>query len=140
MANEFNIKNGFIATTDSRVNGGFTATTVSATTISANTYNNYIPLPTQASASTGVVLSFITDTVYGTLASPETSSAITANVSGGLLGVTNILIHSGSTTPSFSSEYKRLSGSGSYSAGTINYIFTTYIASNEIIYSINQRT
>lgn len=25
MANEFNIKNGFIATTDSRVNGGYTS-------------------------------------------------------------------------------------------------------------------
>lgn len=113
---------------------------ITATTISANTYNNYVPLPTQASASTGVVLSFITDTVYGTLASPETSSAITANVSGALLGVTNIVIHSGSTAPTFSSQYKRLSGSSTYSAGTINYIFATYIASNEIIYSINQRT
>lgn len=36
MANEFNIKNGFIATTDSRVNGGFTATTISATTYNSN--------------------------------------------------------------------------------------------------------
>lgn len=115
--------------------GGLTANTISSTT-----YNGYVPLPTQSSASTGVVLSFITDTVYGTLASPETSSAITANVSGALLGVTNIVIHSGSTAPTFSSQYKRLSGSSTYSAGTINYIFTTFITSTEIIYSINQRT
>jgi hypothetical protein len=114
---------------DTRIQGGLTATT----------YNGYNPLPTQAAISSGVTLSFITDTVYGTLLTPETSSAITANVTGALLGVTNILIHSGSTTPTFESQYKKLSGSGNYSAGTINYIFCTYIASTEIIYSINQR-
>jgi hypothetical protein len=107
--------------------------------ISASTYNGYIPLSTEAKRSSGVTISFTTDTVYGTLTSPETSSAITANVTGALLGVTNILIHSGSTTPTFGSQYKKLSGSGNYSAGTINYIFCTYIASTEIIYSINQR-
>lgn len=32
MSNEFNIKNGFISNSDSRVIGGFTATTISATT------------------------------------------------------------------------------------------------------------
>jgi hypothetical protein len=114
---------------DTRIQGGLTATS----------YNGYNPLPTQAAISSGVTLSFITDTVYGTLLTPETSSAITANVTGALLGVTNILIHSGSTTPTFGSQYKKLSGSGNYSAGTINYIFCTYIASTEIIYSINQR-
>jgi hypothetical protein len=107
--------------------------------ISASTYNGYIPLSTEAKRSSGVTISFTTDTVYGTLTSPETSSAITANVTGALLGVTNILIHSGSTTPTFGSQYKKLSGSGNYSAGTINYIFCTYIAPTEIIYSINQR-
>jgi hypothetical protein len=112
---------------------------LTATTISATSYNGYNPLPTQAAISSGVTLSFITDTVYGTLSTPETSSAITANVTGALLGVTNILIHSGSTTPTFGVQYKKLSGSGNYSAGTINYIFCTYIASTEIIYSINQR-
>jgi len=112
---------------------------LTANTISATTYNGYNPLPTQAAISSGVTLSFITDTVYGTLLTPETSSAITANVTGALLGVTNILIHSGSTTPTFESQYKKLSGSGNYSAGTINYIFCTYIAPTEIIYSINQR-
>ena len=43
MANEFNIKNGFIATTDSRVIGGFTATTISGNSLilssSASTIN-----------------------------------------------------------------------------------------------------
>lgn len=115
--------------------GGLTANTISATT-----YNNYIPLPTEASISTGVTLSFITDTVYGTLLSPETGTTITADTTNALLGVTNILIHSGGTSPTFSSEYKKLSGSGNYTTGQVNYIFTTYITSTEIIYSINQRT
>ena len=115
--------------------GGLTANTISSTT-----YNGYVPLPTQSSASTGVVLSFVTDTVYGTLLSPETATGVTANVTGALLGVTNILIHSGGTSPTFSSPYKKLSGSGNYITGQVNYIFTTYIAPTEIIYSINQRT
>jgi hypothetical protein len=100
----------------------------------------YTPLPTAASITTGVTLSFTTDRVYGTLTSPETATGITANVTGGLLGVTNILIHSGVTTPTFSSEYKKLSGSGNYTTGQVNYVFATYIEPTEIIYSINQRT
>jgi len=39
MPNEFNIKNGFISNNNSIVQGGFTATTISSTTISANTLN-----------------------------------------------------------------------------------------------------
>jgi len=38
MSNEFNIKNGFISNSDSRVIGALTATTISATTISGGTY------------------------------------------------------------------------------------------------------
>ncbi len=123
----------------------FTGGTVSGATnftngISAVTYNGYTPLPTQAASSTGVVLSFVTDTVYGTLATPETGTTISADTTNGQLGVTNIVIHSGGTAPTFSSEYKKLSGSGNYSTGQINYIFATYITSTEIIYAINQRT
>jgi hypothetical protein len=108
--------------------------------LTATTYNGYVPLPTEASISSGVTLSFVTDTVYGTLSIPETGTTITADTTNALLGVTNIIIHSGGTSPTFSSEFKKLSGSGSYTTGQINYIFTTYISSTEIIYSINQRT
>lgn len=38
MANEFNIKNGFISNGDSIVRGGLTANTISATTISGGTF------------------------------------------------------------------------------------------------------
>jgi hypothetical protein len=114
--------------------GGLTANTITSTS-----YNGYNPLPTQAAISSGVTLSFITDTVYGTLLIPENGFSISADTTNGQLGVTDIIIHSGST-PTFSSQYKKLSGSSDYSAGTINYIFCTYISSDEIIYSINQRT
>ena len=93
-----------------------------------------------ASQTTGTVLTFLSDSVYGTIGLPETGG-ISADVSGGLLGVTNIVIHSnGPTGPTFSSEFKRLSGSGVYATGQINYIYCTYINSTNIIYSINQAT
>jgi len=109
------------------------------------TFNNkqnalgYIPLPTTAGTATGAILSFITDRVYGTIASPVTGN-ITADVTGAQLGVTNIIIHNSGTAPTFSSEYKKLSGSGNYIVSVVNYIYCTFITSTEIIYSINQRT
>lgn len=99
----------------------------------------YIPLPTTAGTATGTTLSFITDSVYGTIASPITGN-ITADVTGGQLGVTNIIIHNSGTAPTFSSEFKKLSGSGNYVTGVVNYIYCTFISNTEIIYSINQRT
>ena len=93
-----------------------------------------------AGSSTGTILTFTDDRVYGTLSLPEAGS-ISADVTGGLLGVTNIIIHNnGSTGPTFSSVFRKLNGSGIYATGQINYIYCTFIESNEIIYSINQRT
>lgn len=99
----------------------------------------YIPAQINAEQSSGVVIEFQMDTVYGTLATPETGN-ITANVTDAQLGVTCLLIHNSGTAPTFSSEFKKLSGSGDYVTGQINYIFFNYITSTEIIYSINQRT
>jgi hypothetical protein len=99
----------------------------------------YTPLPTNAGTATGATLSFITDRIYGTIASPVTGN-ITADVTGAQLGVTNIIIHNSGTAPTFSSEYKKLSGSGNYIVSVVNYIYCTFITSTEIIYSINQRT
>jgi hypothetical protein len=109
------------------------------------TFNNkqnalgYIPLPTNAGTATGATLSFVTDRIYGTIASPVTGN-ITADVTGAQLGVTNIIIHNSGTAPTFSSEFKKLSGSGNYVVSVVNYIYCTFITSTEIIYSINQRT
>ena len=92
-----------------------------------------------ANIATGVTISFLSDTVYGSLAIPETGN-ITANITGAQLGVTNIIIHNSGTAPTFSSEFKKLSGSGNYVVSVVNYIYCTFITSTEIIYSINQRT
>lgn len=89
--------------------------------------------------TTGVVISFQNDRVYGSIASPETGN-ITANITGAKLGVTNIIIHNSGTAPTFGAEFKKLSGSGNYVTSVVNYIYCTYITATEIIYSINQRT
>jgi hypothetical protein len=92
-----------------------------------------------ANIATGVTISFLTYTVYGTLVTPETGN-ITADVTDAKLGVTNIIIHNSATEPTFSGEFKKLSGSGNYVVSVVNYIYCTFITSTEIIYSINQRT
>jgi hypothetical protein len=114
---------------------------LTATTISATTYNNYIPLPTTAGSSTGTTITFITDRVYGTTTLPISGSTISGDTTGGQIGVTNIIVHNNTTIPpSFSTNMKKLSGSSSYVINVINYIYCTYIDSNTIIYSINQIT
>jgi len=96
-------------------------------------------LTIETPTTTGVALTFATDRVYGSIASPETGN-ITASTTGAKLGVTNIIIHNSGTAPTFDSKFKKLSGSGSYVISVVNYIYCTYITSTEIIYSINQRT
>ena len=92
----------------------------------------------EANSSTGTEISFTNDRIYGSLTSPETRN-ITADVTNAKLGVTNIIIHNSVTAPTFGSEFKKLSGSGNYVTGVVNYIYCTYISTTEIIYSINQR-
>jgi hypothetical protein len=96
-------------------------------------------LPIAVPQTTGLVISFTQDRVYGTLASPETGSAITSNTASAILGVTNLIIHSASAAPTTGSDFKKLTGSSNYVAG-VNYIYCTYIANNQIIYSISQAT
>ncbi len=98
-----------------------------------------LKLSVESQSTTGTAISFIIDKVYGTLTTPETGN-ITADVTNAKLGVTNIIIHNSGTTPTFGSEFKKLSGSGNYVAGVVNYIYCTFINTTEIIYSINQRT
>jgi hypothetical protein len=90
-----------------------------------------------AGTASGTTLTFIEDRVYGTITTPETGS-ISADVTGGLLGVTNIVIHNSISSPTFSAVFKKLTGSGFYATSQINYIYSTYIDSTNIIYSINQ--
>lgn len=92
-----------------------------------------------AAQTTGVALTFLTDSVYGTIGSPETGN-ITYSAANAKLGVTNLIIHNNGSAPTFAANMKILSGSGTYATGVINYIFVQYINSTEVIYSINQRT
>ena len=98
-----------------------------------------LKLSVESQSTTGTAISFTIDKVYGTLTTPETGN-ITADVTNAKLGVTNIIIHNSGTAPTFGSEFKKLSGSGNYVTGVVNYIYCTYISTTEIIYSINQRT
>ena len=96
-------------------------------------------LPIAVPQTTGLVISFTQDRVYGTFASPETGSSIISDTGSAILGVTNLIIHSASAAPTTGSDFKKLTGSSDYVAG-LNYIYCTYIANNQIIYSISQAT
>lgn len=91
-----------------------------------------------ATQATGVALTFITDSVYGTIASPETGN-ITYSSTNAVLGVTNLIIHNHTVAPTFATNMKKLSGSGNYLTSNINYIYVTYINSTEVVYNIQQR-
>jgi hypothetical protein len=110
-----------------------------ALTANGGTFDLNLKLSIESPSTTGTVISFSTDRVYGTLASPETGN-ITANTTNAKLGVTNIIIHNSGTVPTFGSQFKKLSGSGNYVTGVVNYIYCTFITATEIIYSINQRS
>jgi hypothetical protein len=109
-----------------------------ALTADGGTFDLNLKLSIESQSTTGTLVSFLVDKVYGTLTTPETGN-ITADITNAKLGVTNIIIHNSGTAPTFGSQFKKLSGSGNYSTGVINYIYCTYINDTEIIYSINQR-
>lgn len=98
-----------------------------------------LKLPIEVPSTTGVALTFETDRVYGSIGTPETGN-ITYSSTNAKLGVTNIIIHNHTSAPTFGTNMKKLSGSGSYVTSAINYIYVTYINSTEVIYAINQRT
>lgn len=114
-----------------------------AINVGANLENsNGILQPVIYPVSGLTALFFSAEAVYGTVGVPETGN-ITADFSEGnqgRLGVRAIVIHNNGSEPTFSSEYKKLSTSGDYVTGQINYITCTYISDTEIIYSIAQRT
>lgn len=93
---------------------------------------------TTPATGTGTALAFVEDKVYGTIASPVTGN-ITGVITDAKLGVTVIVIHNHSLEPTFDAKFKKLSGSGDYTTGEVNYIFCCYINDTEIIYSISQR-
>ena len=99
---------------------------------------NIAKLPIAANQTTGVSLTFDTDSVYGSIATPETGN-ITYSSTNAVLGCTNIIIHNHSYAPTFASNMRETTVSKGYSVGVINYISVTYINSTEVIYTIFQR-
>ena len=89
------------------------------------------------SITSGTALTFLSDRQYGTTSSPETGN-ITADITGAVNGVSNLIIHNNGSAPTFDTKFKLLSGSGSYVNGQINYIYCRYIDATHILYSINQ--
>jgi len=96
-------------------------------------------VPQQTPNTTGTALTFVADTVYGSVATPVTGN-ITANTTGALLGVTNLIIHKASVVPTFDANFQALSSSRTYVTGNLNYIFCEYLAAGNVIYSIQQST
>lgn len=88
-------------------------------------------------AKTGTALSFVSDAIYGSTATPETGN-ITGVTTNAKPGAVILLIHNNGSTPTFDVKFKKLSGSGDYVTGQINYIMCMYLDSTHIIYSINQ--
>lgn len=84
--------------------------------------------------ATGTVISFQSPQIYGAV-TPETL-AITADHTGAVPSMVQLLKHSHSSAPSFSSEFKKIGGT--YTVNVVNYIFFYYISSNEILYTISQ--
>lgn len=86
----------------------------------------------------GTALAFnIGQAFYGTISQPE-SGDITSIVLNPVLGSTILLIHNDVSEPAFDASFQKLSGSGDYVTGQINYIFFTFIDSTHIIYTISQ--
>jgi len=95
-------------------------------------------LPIQATQTTGVALTFLTDSVYGTIGTPETGN-VTYSATNAKIGVTNLIIHNSGTYPTFGTNMRETNVSKGYSLSVINYISVTYINSTEVIYTIFQR-
>ena len=95
-------------------------------------------LPLTGDPGTTLTLDFsVADTVYGTAASALTHTTIDMSTTSAKVGVTHIVVHNSSTTPTITGALK-LSGSGNYKPSVNNYIYFTYISGTTVIYSINQ--
>lgn len=85
--------------------------------------------------SSGTVISFTEEKVYGTIASPETGN-ITNSLTGALLGRCVLIIHNSSSAPTFPASWKKTGGN--YVTSTNNFIYAMYIDNNNIHYHIKQ--
>lgn len=89
----------------------------------------------QTVQSTGTAVTFVQDTVYGTVAIPETGN-ITASYTSANLGCTILIIHDNATEPTYPATWQKVSGT--YSTTVTNYISAVYLDATHVKYSIYQ--
>jgi len=85
---------------------------------------------------TGGVIKFDKDSVYGSLTNPITSN-ISLDSVGNLTGYTSMIIHNSSSVPTFSNEFKRITGSFDYIINVRNFIHCQFLYGN-VYYTIHQ--
>ena len=88
-----------------------------------------------AAASIGTLLTFLSDSVYGSVDAPE-SGNITVDVTGAKLGVTNLILHQNGAEPTYPANFVLISGT--YDPAKVNRILCVYLDDNTIDYSISQ--
>lgn len=89
----------------------------------------------QTVQTTGTAITFVQDTVYGTIATPETGN-ITASYTGANLGTVALIIHDNGTEPTYPATWQKISGT--YSTTVTNYISAVYLDATHVKYSIYQ--
>ncbi|AMQ00910.1 hypothetical protein AY601_4059 [Pedobacter cryoconitis] len=87
--------------------------------------------------TTSTVLTFSVDAICGSISTPVTGN-ITRSATGAIIGVVVLVIHNSGTAPTLDANFKKLTGSGNYVTGVINYIYCHYLSSTTITYCINQ--
>ncbi|SMC45678.1 hypothetical protein [Pedobacter africanus] len=129
------------STSNSYADGKVQNSLSSSTTVAPSATAVNVALADKANIAAAQVtltaLTFTSDSVSGTISSPITGN-LTGDVTGAKLGVTVLVIHNNGTEPTFDSKFKKLSGSGDYVTGQVNYIYCQYIDATHIVYSINQ--
>ena len=89
----------------------------------------------QTVQATGTAVTFVQDTVYGSIATPETGN-ITASYTGANLGTTILIVHDHTSEPTYPATWQKISGT--YSTTVTNYISAVYLDATHVKYSIYQ--
>jgi hypothetical protein len=88
-----------------------------------------------ASPSSGTLITFTRDSVYGSIDTPETGN-ITSDTVGAQSMVTVLILHQAGSEPTYPANFVHISGT--YDPAKVNRILCTYIDDNTIDYSISQ--
>jgi hypothetical protein len=87
--------------------------------------------------STAIKFDIVPGYIYGTTTSPITGN-ITLNSIGAITGVTDLIIHQTTSSPSFTSTFKKINGNYDTCTNTINFIYVQYVDASNQLYTINQ--